>query len=239
MRTITVKNLAHLSGIIWLLSLAVFVGLIALELRNGNILSEQNSTVLVLIALTGIIAFLVSVILYVVHYLFLRKKTVLETADSRRNGVGFLLPLALLLLIGFVGVLVRGAYNLGQTSSLTEVKEISPEDVTYTGEEVLAELQKYRVKNNLPPFELSFDLCNGISERWQVYVDTDSHEGLDEFVDRKMPGMSVGEALTSGRTPQEAVDNLAGSPSHDLALKTYNQICVYTFKGHSVLLLSK
>lgn len=116
---------------------------------------------------------------------------------------------------------------------------ISPDDVNYTGQEVLAELQKYRASNNLPPFELSFDLCNGISERWSSYMDNDSHEGLDDFVSRNMPGMRVGEALTPGRTPQEAVKNLADSPSHDLALKTYSKICVYTAKGHSVLLLSR
>lgn len=117
-------------------------------------------------------------------------------------------------------------------------QEVSPKDVTYTGQEVLAELQEYRTKNNLPPFELSFKLCNNISERWTSYMDNNSHKGLDQFVDENMPGLTVGEALTPGRTPEEAVQNLANSPSHDLALKKYSKICVYTSEGHSVLLMS-
>lgn len=139
-----------------------------------------------------------------------------------------------------VGVLLfgglLGAYVSQPTIPMQQ--EITPETANYTGQDVLAELQKYREKNNLPPFVLSFDLCNNISERWTSYMENNSHEGLDDFVDRNMPGLTVGEALTPGRTAQEAVQNLADSPSHDLALKSYSDICVYTNKGHSVLLLS-
>lgn len=137
-----------------------------------------------------------------------------------------------------LGLGAFGVLTLAPTQPVVIEKPVSPDEVTYTGQEVLAELQKYRESKGLPPFELSFTLCNGISERWTNYMDTDSHQGLDEFVEKHMPGMTVGEALTPGRTPQEAVQNLVGSPSHELALRSYSDICVYTHKGHSVLLLS-
>lgn len=146
-----------------------------------------------------------------------------------------IITLVLLFTFGLGGITV---FSILPDQPVVVQEEVSPEDVNYTGQEVLAELQKYRAKNNLPPFKLSFDLCNNISERWTNYVEKNSHEGLDDFVDRNMSGMIVGEALTPGRTPQEAVQNLADSPSHDLALKKYSDICVYTAKGHSVLLMS-
>lgn len=146
-----------------------------------------------------------------------------------------LITLALLFTFGLGGFAVL---RVIPDQPVVVQQEVSPEDVKYTGQEVLAELQKYRAKNNLPPFELSFKLCNNISARWASYMKNDSHEGLDDFVDKNMPGMTVGEALTPGRTPEEAVQNLADSPSHDLALKSYSDICVYTSEGHSVLLMS-
>lgn len=127
MKLLKVKNLAHLFGIVWLLSIAAFFGTILFGLKGGNALTEQNSTVLVFIVITGIFAFLGASILYMVHYLFLRKKALLGTSGSRRMGIAPLVAIVIVLL--FVGaVSVRGAYNLGQAEKfLDEAKTTTPE----------------------------------------------------------------------------------------------------------------
>lgn len=129
MKLLKVKNLAHLFTIVWLVAIIVFFGVVVFGLQGGNALNEQHNTTLVFVALTGLFAFLGALVLYMVHYLFLRKKSALGTPGSSRIAVGVLVAL-LLLFIGAIGV--RGAYNLGQANrfleqSKTDVTQPSPQ----------------------------------------------------------------------------------------------------------------
>lgn len=107
-----------------------------------------------------------------------------------------------------------------------------------TGYEVLNALNTYRKESGFPEFTLSESLCNNIGERWQVYKVTNSHEGFWEFAQKYHPGVKMAEILAPGATAQETVDNWKKSPSHDLEIKTYSQVCVYSADGLSVALLS-
>ncbi len=145
-----------------------------------------------------------------------------------------------LLFIILLGILItRGAFNIGKASKLAEETQKTQSQPQYpTGQDVLAELNVYRVANDLPPFKLSERLCNNIHERWKVYVEKESHEGLEEFVQREMPGSQVGEIMVYGETAKQMVERWSSSPSHDLLVKKYSKICVYSALGSSVALLS-
>lgn len=122
MKLFRVINFAHLFGVIWLLSIAVFAGAFFFGIKDGKVITEQYSTVLVIAVVTGLFAFLGACILYMTHYLFLRKKAVLGTPRSLT--VAPVLLVGLLLLI-FGAVAVRGAYNLGQADKLREMENSS------------------------------------------------------------------------------------------------------------------
>jgi hypothetical protein len=108
-----------------------------------------------------------------------------------------------------------------------------------TGKDVLAELQKYRVSEGLPEFEVSSVLCDNIGERWQNYVKNNSHEGFSEFAQREYPpGMDVAEILVAGDSAKQMVEKWVASPSHDLYIHNYSKICVYSDSGSTVAILS-
>lgn len=129
LKLLKVINLAHLFGIGWLVSIAAFFGVIAVRLNGDSGLTEQDSTVLVFIVLTGIFAFLGASILYMIHYLFLRNKTSLRASGNVRKGFSPVFLILIVLILGFVGVVaVKGAYNLGQAEKLREAIK-TPEPV--------------------------------------------------------------------------------------------------------------
>lgn len=131
----------------------------------------------------------------------------------------------------FVGAIV--GIRLSET-------EPTPTPIVYpTGQQVLSELQEYRKREGLPPFELSSILCNNISERWQNYVENNSHKGFKEFVNANYPpGFSATEILVAGVSAREMVEKWASSPSHNLYIHDNSKACVYSAKGSSVALLS-
>lgn len=142
MKLLKVINLAHLFGIVWLLASIVFVGTIVVGLKIGGSLTEQHNTVLVYTFLTGIFAFLGASILYMTHYLFLRKKALLGTPGSVRRGISPAFLIVLILLLGFVGVAaVKGAYNLGQADKFLETSN-TPE-TTNTPAPAVSETVRY------------------------------------------------------------------------------------------------
>lgn len=108
-----------------------------------------------------------------------------------------------------------------------------------TGEDVLNELQAYRVKEGLPEFQVSDELCNNIVERWKNYQANDSHEGLAEFHDKWMPQVvDLGEIMVAGESARQMVERWDSSPSHKSSLHRFSKICVYSALGRSVALLS-
>ena len=138
MKLLRIINFAHLFGIIWLIALAAFVGTILHGIFVNKGITEQHSTVLVFVVLTGLFAFLGASVLYLTHYLFLRKKPAVGTPRSLR--IAPLLLVALVLLI-FGAVAVKGAYNLGQANKLRETKTST--ETTSTQAPAVTEKVKY------------------------------------------------------------------------------------------------
>lgn len=135
---------------------------------------------------------------------------------------------------GFVGIRVAPPIYIEVPVYQTPSPVIFP-----TGQDVLEELQEYRVSEGLEEFQLSPTLCNNIAERWKAYRENDSHDGLSEFHDKWMPQVyDLGEIMVSGETSKEMVEKWASSPSHDVLIKKYSKICVYSAFGSSVALLS-
>lgn len=122
MKLLRIINFAHLFGIIWLIALAAFVGTILHGIFISRGITEQHSTVLVFVVLTGLFAFLGASVLYLIHYLFLRKKLAVGTPRSPR--IAPLLLVALMVLL-FGVVAVKAAYNLGHANKLRETKNSS------------------------------------------------------------------------------------------------------------------
>lgn len=141
-----------------------------------------------------------------------------------------------------VGILVftnAGSFVAGMKFAQPYVPPVSKIQEPPTGQQVLAELQRYRKANGLPEFELSPILCDNISERWQNYRVNNNHQGFEDFMLKQYPpGFTASEILASGETAEETVKNWAGSPSHDQAIKSFSKICVYSHLNHSVALLS-
>ena len=137
-----------------------------------------------------------------------------------------------------VGIGLLVAMKLDDVSRNTAV--MTPAPTTYpTGQEVLNELQRYRVKNGLPEFQLSEILCDNLVERWQNYKKTNSHEGLEEFVKREYPpNLVVHEIMVSGSTAEEMVVKWSQSPGHNQAIHNNSKICVYSSQGMAVAMLS-
>jgi hypothetical protein len=118
-KLLKVINLAHLLGGVWLLSIARFLDILLFK-RDSDFFSGTYSTVLVLTVLTGLFAFCGSLILYLVHYLFLRKKPHLGTPRSVRRGFLPMVTVGILLMIAIGAISVRGAYLLGQANTTFE-----------------------------------------------------------------------------------------------------------------------
>lgn len=107
-----------------------------------------------------------------------------------------------------------------------------------TGYEVWDEANRYRVTQNKKELILDKRFCNNIGSRAQNYRNTNSHEGLEDFVDKYLVGINkVSEILNWGRTAKEVVDGWASSPSHNLTLLDSNRGCAYSDDGYSVMLL--
>lgn len=151
-----------------------------------------------------------------------------------------------LLVLGILFIFCLG-FGAGRYSALEAIQfyvmhKDAAQPVKYpeypTGYEVLDELNAYRKSKGLSYFKESPTLCNNIAQRWQNYKDNNSHVGLKDFLTRWMPGVRVNEILAPGSTAKETIENWAGSPSHELAIRTHTHACVYSADGLSVALLS-
>ena len=108
-----------------------------------------------------------------------------------------------------------------------------------TGEQVLVKLQEYRTSQGLLPFEVSGILCDNIAERWENYVQDNSHQGFQEFINKNYPpGFDAAEVLVTGDTAEDMVEKWKTSPSHNYYLTHNAKICVYSSGGKSVAILS-
>lgn len=119
MKSLKVINFAHIFGTAWILSMLMFVGTFIFGVKDGKVITEQHSTVLVITVLTGLFAFLGASLLYLIHFLFLRKKSTKEHSRGSRV-VATLLATLVILLFGIVAV--NGAYNLGKADEYREAQ---------------------------------------------------------------------------------------------------------------------
>lgn len=134
-----------------------------------------------------------------------------------------------------VGLLV--AMKLDDVSRVTTP---APTFIVYpTGEQVLAELQEYRVSQGLSEFKVSEILCDNLVERWKNYKETNSHAGLEEFMAREYPpGFTASEIMVAGSTAEEMISKWTQSTGHKQAIHNNSKICVYSSQGMAVAMLS-
>lgn len=141
-----VINVAHLFGITWLLSITAFVGVLLHAIFANKGITEQHSTVLVFVVLTGLFAFLGASLLYLIHFLFLRKKSTKEHSTSSRIVTALLVTLVIL----FIGVVaVKGAYNLGKASEYRGIQNTT--ETMETPSPVVTGKEKYIQPNKVEP----------------------------------------------------------------------------------------
>lgn len=128
MKLLKVINIAHLFGIIWFLSVVAFFVLAFVAQTDGGRYSPSQDTAFIYIVITGVIAFLGALLLYMVHILFFRKKPRHGTPGSVRRGIHPAFPIIIFFLLLLGAVSVFGAYNLGQADrNIDEVKTETPE----------------------------------------------------------------------------------------------------------------
>lgn len=140
----------------------------------------------------------------------------------------------IVILIFSLGILLGGFGGV----KLEQLSHPPAELAFPSGQDVLDELQEYRVSEGLEKFELSQPLCNNIVARWQKYIDTNSHEGFEEWAEHYYPNKDVAEIIVTGDTAEEMVEFWKSSPSHNLYIHNYSKICVYSLRGKSVAILS-
>lgn len=122
---------AHSLGILWILSILVFLGLIFWGSGNDNF-AEKYGLVVLGVIVTGLFAFLGASALYMVHYLFLRNKALSGTAGSVRGSTSPVVYVLAGIILALVGVFsLGGAYILGKTNNSENqprafVSEITP-----------------------------------------------------------------------------------------------------------------
>lgn len=114
MKLLKVKNLAHIFGLIWIFSVVLFAGFVFLTTNEDG----KYSTILIVILIAGVIAFLGAILLYSTHILFLRKKSV--TGHSRGSRMLFFLPI-MGLLVALVLFSLFIAYRLGAVNNHTPI----------------------------------------------------------------------------------------------------------------------
>lgn len=125
-----ILKIAHISGALWILSIAVFLILIINGGGNdGFSIAEKNLNLAVV--LTGLFAFLGAFVLYSTHYLFLRNKSHSGTPSSLKHTTSplvYMLAGVVLTLFAVFGL--RGAYLLGKTENASQrttvISEVSP-----------------------------------------------------------------------------------------------------------------
>lgn len=139
-----VINVAHLFGVTWLLSITAFAGVLLHAIFASKGITEQHSTALVFVVLTGLFAFLGALLLYLIHFLFLRKKSTKEHSRSSRIVTALLVTLVIL----FIGVVaIKGAYNLGKANEYRGTQNTS--ESTNTPTPVVTEKGKYIQPNKV------------------------------------------------------------------------------------------
>lgn len=116
---------------------------------------------------------------------------------------------------------------------------------SFTGQDILDAVNKYRKENNVPELKLDEVLCNNIAQR---YLDIKSgekeniaHKGFDEWYKKYAEpyGYTVSENYACGQTPEDIIKAWSGSPSHNLSIldKKNKLACTYAAEGCVVILL--
>lgn len=159
----------------------------------------------------------------------------------------------LYLILGFVlvSVISIGSFFAGRiyesTLSYRASNEIISPIPPMTGYDVWDAVNDYRVSKNLPKLKLSEELCDNIIERYDMIEKNQTHEGLDEFVQKQKnagrysPELELTELFTSGSAKQEVLKNWTDSPSHEQLLSDprFEYGCSYAYNSLALLFLSE
>ncbi len=185
MKLLKIINLAHLFGVVWILSVFYFLVLLSLAFINNG-LTEQQGGLIAIAIITGIIAFLGALLFYSIHFLFFRKKKRLGTTGSVRKGISPLFVIVPILILALAGVVaVYGAYNLGKAERLLQSEQTNPTETTNNTPDVTEEI-RYIDSDPVITCTSSHPQCSGqsiqvrqsacsqiyccrIDDKWSVY----------------------------------------------------------------------
>lgn len=192
MKLLKIINIAHILGLIWIISIVIFLGLSFYARPASGIYTDSQTVLFVTIAITGVLAFLGASLFYIVHILFFRKKKRVKTRGKAKKGFNPLFVAVPLIILGFAGVVaVQGAYNLekadehfeaGQSISPKETDAQSPGTseatkyvdadpvISCTSSHPQCEGQSIQVKQSA----CSNIYCCQVGDKWNVYPSEDA-----------------------------------------------------------------
>jgi len=175
---------------------------------------------------------------------------------ENRQNKSFLSRLAVIFMLFFLfiewalGYYVAGITILGKESfnfllSSPQSTQVSNSLPSFTGQDVLDAVNKYRKENNVPELKLDKVLCNNLAQR---YLDIKSgveeniaHKGFDEWYKEYIEpyGYSVSEDYACGQIPEDIIKAWDGSPGHKLSIldKKNKVACTYAAEGCAVFVL--
>lgn len=133
------------------------------------------------------------------------------------------------------------------TTSSSPSAPVSNTNTYYTGTQLWAEVQKYRVEHGVPQYKQDNTLCTIASIRLNQLIELgrlDNHEGFEPLVDQfrddgRLAHTNIGENLLVGyATPKEAVAAWDSSPGHQALLRdgAYVFACTSANHGYAVLI---
>lgn len=110
-----------------------------------------------------------------------------------------------------------------------------------TGYDIWNEVNRYRISQGKEEMILDERFCNNIAARALNYEKTNSHDGLNQFVENYIYPLgvksSISEVLNRGNSTQQIIQGWINSPSHNLLILKHSRGCAYSSRGYSVVLM--
>lgn len=118
--------------------------------------------------------------------------------------------------------------------------------VNFTSQELLQEVNGYRMSKGVAEVKADRELCNEIGDRWQSSRTNESHIGFDEWIKKhqlwEKGYTNIQEDLASGDSAEEVVESWRTSMGHEMSLvdQSVDSACTYVGRdGGSVLIMAK
>lgn len=219
MKFIKKAKVTFISLFVWLLAVGVFLGTSAFGAKpDGFYQGWQNITFFVSM-IVGTLSFLVFIISFLIK-LWLRSK----------------LLAVLMVVLAMMFPLAGGAFIYGAVRN----QQVSG----FTGQDLFNAVNKYRVANGVAELKLDQALCPNLTQRWfdnkAGLKEGIAHKNWEQWYKKYIPeGYYLSEDYAFGRTPDELVKSLAGSPGHRLSILDPKNVigCSYAYEGSGVIIL--